>query len=88
MNSPWLKHFPGRAVPGIAFVSRLAKTLFQDRYLWLLAVPAIVYYFLFHYLPMYGLLIAFKDFSPFLGILRTQDRDRHSRECTPGREDR
>lgn len=48
---------------------RSAKTLLQDRYLWLLAAPAVVYYFLFHYLPMYGLLIAFKDFSPFLGIL-------------------
>ena len=52
-------------------VNRLAKALFQDRYLWLLAVPAVVYYILFHYLPMYGLLIAFKDFSPFLGILRS-----------------
>lgn len=48
---------------------RSAKALLQDRYLWLLAAPAVVYYFLFHYLPMYGLLIAFKDFSPFLGIL-------------------
>ena len=52
-------------------MNRLAKVLFQDRYLWLLAVPAVVYYILFHYLPMYGLLIAFKDFSPFLGILRS-----------------
>ena len=52
-------------------MNRLAKALFQDRYLWLLAVPAVVYYILFHYLPMYGLLIAFKDFSPFLGILRS-----------------
>lgn len=48
---------------------RSAKALLRDRYLWLLAAPAVVYYFLFHYLPMYGLLIAFKDFSPFLGIL-------------------
>lgn len=50
-------------------IRRSAKALLQDRYLWLLAAPAVVYYFLFHYLPMYGLLIAFKDFSPFLGIL-------------------
>ena len=50
-------------------MNRAAKALLRDRYLWLLAVPAVVYYFLFHYLPMYGLLIAFKDFSPFLGIL-------------------
>lgn len=50
-------------------VRPLAKALLRDKYLWLLAAPAVVYYFLFHYLPMYGLLIAFKDFSPFLGIL-------------------
>ena len=50
-------------------IRRSAKALLQDRYLWLLAAPAVVYYFLFHYLPMYGLLIAFKDFSPFSGIL-------------------
>ncbi|MDE0445741.1 MAG: ABC transporter permease subunit [Spirochaetaceae bacterium] len=58
-------------VRGSPRANRLAKALFQDRYLWLLAVPAVVYYILFHYLPMYGLLIAFKDFSPFLGILRS-----------------
>ena len=62
---------PVARVRGSPRVNRLAKTLFQDRYLWLLAVPAVVYYILFHYLPMYGLLIAFKDFSPFLGILRS-----------------
>ena len=58
-------------VRGSPRVNRLTKALIQDRYLWLLAVPAVVYYILFHYLPMYGLLIAFKDFSPFLGILRS-----------------
>ena len=62
---------PVARVRGSPRVNRLAKALFQDRYLWLLAVPAVVYYILFHYLPMYGLLIAFKDFSPFLGILRS-----------------
>ena len=62
---------PVARVRGSPRVNRLARALFQDRYLWLLAVPAVVYYILFHYLPMYGLLIAFKDFSPFLGILRS-----------------
>lgn len=62
---------PVARVRGSPRANRLAKALFQDRYLWLLAVPAVVYYILFHYLPMYGLLIAFKDFSPFLGILRS-----------------
>ncbi len=34
----------------------------------LLAMPAIIYYFVFHYLPMFGLVIAFKDYSYELGI--------------------
>jgi putative aldouronate transport system permease protein len=32
-------------------------------------VPVLVYYLLFHYKPMYGALIAFKDFSPAKGVL-------------------
>ncbi|WP_425517583.1 ABC transporter permease [Paenibacillus agaridevorans] len=32
-------------------------------------VPVIVYYFVFHYAPMYGAVIAFKNFSPMNGIL-------------------
>ncbi|MDD9268407.1 ABC transporter permease subunit [Paenibacillus sp. MAHUQ-63] len=32
-------------------------------------VPIILFFGLFHYVPMYGALIAFKDFSPRLGIL-------------------
>lgn len=37
--------------------------------LYLLAIPGIAYYVIFHYVPMYGATIAFKDFSPLRGIL-------------------
>lgn len=37
--------------------------------LYLLALPGILYYLIFHYVPMYGVVIAFKDFNPSLGIL-------------------
>jgi len=40
-------------------------------FVYLLAVPVIAYYALFHYGPMYGLLIAFKDFQPSSGIWRS-----------------
>lgn len=38
-----------------------------DLYLFLL--PAVLYFIIFHYWPMYGALIAFKDFMPVKGIL-------------------
>jgi putative aldouronate transport system permease protein len=37
--------------------------------LYLLLLPAMIYVFIFNYLPMYGIQIAFKDFRPSLGIL-------------------
>ncbi|MBD2846325.1 sugar ABC transporter permease [Paenibacillus sp. IB182496] len=42
--------------------------LLQDRYLYGLLVPFVVWYVLFQYKPLYGLLIAFQDFSLFKGI--------------------
>lgn len=40
--------------------------------LWLLLLPAIIYIAVFCYVPMYGALIAFKDFNPKLGILGSE----------------
>jgi putative aldouronate transport system permease protein len=37
--------------------------------LYILLLPAIVYFVVFYYAPMYGLQIAFKDYSPVLGIM-------------------
>lgn len=39
------------------------------RYLYLMLVPALLYYAVFHYVPMYGAVVAFKDFSITKGIL-------------------
>lgn len=48
---------------------RLRRNIWRDRYLFLLISPVVVYYIVFHYVPMYGAIIAFKDFSPGEGIL-------------------
>lgn len=37
--------------------------------LYLFLVPALVYFFIIHYIPMYGIQIAFKDFYANLGIM-------------------
>src|SRR5699024_1753410 len=47
----------------------LRAMLWRHRALYLMALPGIVYFLVFKYLPMGGLIIAFQDYKPFLGIL-------------------
>jgi putative aldouronate transport system permease protein len=44
------------------------KKFMKEKLLWLMVLPGILWYFVFCYVPMYGLVIAFKNFSPFRGI--------------------
>jgi len=48
--------------------SRFLREMTKNGQLYLIALPVIAYYVLFHYAPMYGAQIAFKDFSPAGGI--------------------
>ena len=48
---------------------RLLLALHRNRYIYLLLLPGILYFVLFHYRPMYGLLLAFKKYNARLGIL-------------------
>lgn len=45
------------------------RRLFRFRYLYIMLLPAILYYAIFHYYTMYGALIAFKQFSFSKGIM-------------------
>ena len=44
------------------------KRMFKDRYMYMLMLPILVYFFIFKYIPMYGAIIAFKDFKFVDGI--------------------
>ena len=49
----------------------LKKALFyihRDRYLWLLVLPCIAYFVIFAYIPMGGVILAFKNYIPTKGI--------------------
>ncbi|MFD2614421.1 ABC transporter permease [Paenibacillus gansuensis] len=46
----------------------VVKDLRRNKYIYLMALPVVAYYLVFHYGPMYGLLIAFKDFNTSAGI--------------------
>lgn len=48
------------------------RELRRNRGVYLLALPVLAYYILFAYVPMYGVVMAFKNYSPRLGILGSQ----------------
>jgi putative aldouronate transport system permease protein len=47
----------------------LWNQIVKHRYFYLLMLPGILYFIIFRYVPMWGLAIAFKDYSPFKGIM-------------------
>ena len=57
------------------FGSRLARTwkhMKRDRQLLILFIPCILFYVIFRYGPLYGLIIAFKDYSVFQGVMDSE----------------
>lgn len=49
-------------------VLRVKKHMAKQYQLYLMILPAVIYFLIFHYGPMYGIQIAFKDFRPIEGI--------------------
>src|SRR5699024_2129354 len=48
---------------------KVMKSLLRNWQLYILLLPAVTYFFIFHYIPMYGVQIAFKDYFANLGYL-------------------
>lgn len=51
------------------FLSKLGQDLIRHKSLYLMLLPIVIYYLIFHYYPMYGAQIAFRDFIPKKGML-------------------
>lgn len=49
--------------------SSLIKDIVRDKWLYVMVLPGLLYFIIFKYLPMGGIIIAFKNYSPFLGII-------------------
>jgi putative aldouronate transport system permease protein len=49
--------------------SKNVKYFLKNKYLYLLLLPCVIYFILFRYVPMYGVIIAFKNFDFSKGIL-------------------
>ncbi|MFD0712036.1 ABC transporter permease [Paenibacillus sp. GCM10027626] len=61
---------PSRTSPGR--IASMFRHMRRDRQLLILFLPCLAFYLLFRYGPMYGMIIAFKDYSVFTGILDSE----------------
>lgn len=48
--------------------SRLLGRVWRERWMYFLIFPGFIYFVLFQYVPLLGNIVAFQDFSPFLGF--------------------
>lgn len=55
------------AIKGLSLGQRIAR----DRWMYVFIIPGALYFLVFQYLPLLGNIIAFKDYSPYLGILES-----------------
>lgn len=47
----------------------IKKKIIKSKYLYVLMVLPVLYYFTFHYMPMYGVIVAFKDYNIVKGVM-------------------
>ncbi|WP_304623812.1 sugar ABC transporter permease [Paenibacillus sp. S150] len=48
------------------------KRLVRNRWLYIMLLPGLLYFIIFKYVPMYGVLLAFKNYQPFLGFVDSE----------------
>lgn len=55
-----------------AWLRRLGQDLRRDKLLYVLAMPGLIFFLIFKYVPMGGVIIAFQNFSPVSGMFRSE----------------
>lgn len=50
---------------------KFGRKFLRSKYLILMGIPAVIFYVIFNYIPMYGILMAFKEYKPKLGIFNS-----------------
>lgn len=58
-----------RSIKKKKYLPTLLNDMKRDRYLYLLALPGIFFFIIFKYVPIWGVIISFYDYSPYLGLL-------------------
>lgn len=59
-------------VTGLHKAAKLGKRMWGIRLLYLMLLPTVLFFIIFKYIPMYGIVISFQDFSPFRGYFGSE----------------
>ncbi|MDQ0897704.1 sugar ABC transporter permease [Paenibacillus sp. V4I7] len=51
--------------------SLFIRDIVRDRWLYVILLPGVLYFIIFKYVPMFGLLMAFEDYKPHLGFMNS-----------------
>ena len=57
---------------GREYLRRLRADIRRDRWLYLLLLPGVIYFLVFKYLPMWGVVMAFENYVPFSGVFGSE----------------
>ena len=57
---------------GKQYWKRLGSDIVRDRWLFLLLIPGLIYFIIFKYLPMWGIVISFENYVPYNGVFGSE----------------
>lgn len=66
---------PGSVQPTISASKakqELKKRIWRNKWLYVMIAPGLLYFIIFKYLPMYGLIISFQNYKPYQGIMGSE----------------
>jgi len=52
-------------------IRRAGRMMWRHRWIYILLIPPLMYYLIFRYIPLFNAQIAFRDFRPLLGVVRS-----------------
>jgi putative aldouronate transport system permease protein len=50
-------------------MKQIWKGIIRDKFLYLLALPGLLFFLIFRYVPMWGIVISFQNYSPYQGVI-------------------
>lgn len=75
-TTAWKKR-DGTSTPSITstvqegYLKKLLRDINKEKMLYAMLIPGVLFFLLFKYLPMLGVVIAFQDYQPFAGIMKS-----------------